>query len=66
MTEVGDDIVVEVVAWRWSMLSWLDLWNVIELLSVVLSLGDGRKNRNDSISLIIMPIESCHLKLNCE
>ena len=39
MTEVGDDIVVEVVAWRWSMLSWLDLWNVIELLIVVLSLG---------------------------
>ena len=39
MTEVGDDIVVEVVAWRWSMLSWLDLWNVIELLIVVLSMG---------------------------
>ena len=39
MTEVGDDIVVEVVAWRWSMLSWLDFWNVIELFMVVLSMG---------------------------
>ena len=39
MTEVGDDIVVEVVAWRWSMLSWLDFWNVIELFIVVPSMG---------------------------
>ena len=39
MTEVGDDIVVEVVAWRWSMLSWLDFWSVIELFMIVLSMG---------------------------
>ena len=39
MTEIGDDISVEVVAWRWSMLSWLDFWNVIELFVVILSMG---------------------------
>ena len=39
MTEIGDDIAVEVVAWRWSMLSWLDFWNVIELFMVILSMG---------------------------
>ena len=30
---------MEVVAWRWSMLSWLDVWHVIELFVVVLSMG---------------------------
>ena len=30
---------MEVVAWRWSMLSWLDFWHVIELFVVVLSMG---------------------------
>ena len=39
MTELGDDITVEVVAWRWSMLSWLDFWNVIELSLVILFIG---------------------------
>ena len=39
MTAVGDDIVVEVVAWRWSMLSWLDFWSVIEMFGIVLSMG---------------------------
>ena len=39
MTELGDDITVEVVAWRWSMLSWLDFWNVIEIVLVILVLG---------------------------
>ena len=39
MTEIGDDIAVEVVAWRWSMLAWLDFWNMIELFVVVLAMG---------------------------
>ena len=39
MTEIGDDIAVEVVAWRWSMLAWLDFWNVIELFVVALAMG---------------------------
>ena len=33
------EIPMEVVAWRWSMLSWLDFWHVIELFVVVLSMG---------------------------
>ena len=37
--QIGDDISVEVVAWRWSMLSWLDTWSVIELCLVILAVG---------------------------
>ena len=37
--QIGDDISVEVVAWRWSMLSWLDIWSVIELCLVILAVG---------------------------
>ena len=29
----------EVVAWRWSLLSWLEVWHVIEMFVVVLSTG---------------------------
>ena len=29
----------EVVAWRWSMLSWLEVWHAIEMFVVVLSMG---------------------------
>ena len=39
MTEIGDQIAMRVDDWRWSMLSRLDLWNVIELLVVTLSMG---------------------------
>ena len=35
MTEIS----VEVVAWRWSMQSWLDFWHVKELFVVILSMG---------------------------
>ena len=75
MTEVGDDIVVEVVAWRWSMLSWLDLWNVIELLIVVLSLGVAlgwlcaTKAKKAREIPVVPPVESTThtvLPLRCE
>ena len=35
MTEIS----MEVVAWRWSMLTWLDCWHVVELFVVILSVG---------------------------
>ena len=37
MTEISMD--AEVVAWRWSLLSWLEVWHVIEMFVVVLSMG---------------------------
>ena len=37
MTEISMD--AEVVAWRWSLLSWLEVWHVIEVFVVVLSMG---------------------------
>ena len=39
LNEVGDKIAMRVDSWRWGMLSWSDLWNVIELLVVTLSMG---------------------------
>ena len=37
MTDIGDKIAID--DWRWNMLSGLGLWNVIELLVVILSMG---------------------------
>ena len=47
----------EVVAWRWSMLSWLDVWHAIEMFVVVLSMGVAlgysyAKRRNERASVL--------------
>ena len=72
MTEVGDDIVVEVVAWRWSMLSWLDFWSVIELFIVVLSMGVAlgclcaTKVKKARVIPVVPPVVPAKVPLRCE
>ena len=73
MTEIGDDIAVEVVAWRWSMLAWLDFWNMIELFVVVLAMGVAlgyvcaakvRKEKPRVIPVVPLRCEFCTDRVN--